>query len=706
MQKKQLYRRMKVSFKLFLGTIVAVSTLAACGSAEKSIRRAERALAIGEYAEAAENYKRAYQLTPAKEKEQRGKLSFLMAECYRKYGFSSRALGAYRTAERYKFVDTTTLLRMGQMQLLQGDYKGAERSFRQHLNTHPNDVAAHLGLQNATEAPELKKQGSLYSVKLAGAFNGNRSDFTPALFGDEKDQQLIFASNRPAALGNEVSGITGQRNADLFVVKRDEKGRWKTPEPLPEGVNTEYDEGAPALSPDGKTLYFTVCATHPEYPRMAEIWTSSRTDATWGKPQPLRITSDTLSNYAHPAVSADGRWLYFASDMPGGSGGFDLWRVSIQSGKGVGVPENLGESINTAADDLFPACRPNGELYFSTSGRAGMGGLDLYSAVEDTLTRQWDVTHLPAPMNSNGDDFGITFDGQNNRGFFTSSRSTGGRGWDKLYEFSHPEILLTVKGWVYEQDGYELPAAQVQMIGSDGTNLKIPVMPDGSFEQKVGAGVDYLFLASCKGFINFPNQLHVDSIQSEHQYVLQFPLPSLSIPVLVRNVFYEFDKADITPESSEALDRLAKLLTDNPHITIELAAHTDLRGSDDYNLQLSQRRAESVVAYLTKSGIAADRLTAKGYGEGAPKIVNKKLLETHPFLQEGDTLSPEYIARLTPEQQDSCHALNRRTEFRVLRTTYGLFDKQGNLLLQKPAAEAKPKAVKNEEEEDSWDYVE
>lgn len=697
---------MKVSFKLILGLMVAVLIFAACGSAEKSIRRAERALAIGEYAEAAENYKRAYQLTPVKDKGQRGKLSFLMAECYRKYGFSSRALGAYRTAERYKYVDTTTLLRMGQMQLLQGDYKGAERSFRQYLTTHSNDVEARLGLQSAVEAPELKKQGSLYSVKLAGGFNGNRSDFTPTLFGNEKDQQLIFASNRPTALGNELSGITGQRNADLFVVKRDEKGRWKNPESLPEGLNTEYDEGAPTFSPDGKTLYFTVCATHPEYPRMAEIWTSSRTDAAWGKPQLLRITNDTLSNYAHPAVSADGRWLYFASDMPGGSGGYDIWRIPIQSEKGGGIPENLGETINTAANELFPACRPNGELYFSTSGRSGMGGLDLYAAVEDSLTHQWSVRHLPSPMNSNGDDFGITFDGRHNRGFFSSSRSTGGRGWDKLYEFSHPELLLTVKGWVYEQDGYELPAAQVQMIGSDGTNLKIPVMPDGSFEQQVGAGVDYLFLASCKGFINYPNQLHVDSIQTDHQYVLQFPLPSLSIPVLVRNVFYEFDKADITPDSSEALDRLAKLLTDNPHITIELAAHTDLRGSDTYNLQLSQRRAESVVAYLKKSGIAADRLTAKGYGESAPKIVNKKLLETHPFLQEGDTLSPEYIARLTPEQQDSCHALNRRTEFRVLRTTYGLFDKQGNLLPQKSMPTTKSKAVKNEEDEESWELVE
>ena len=306
-----------------------------------------------------------------------------------------------------------------------------------------------------------------------------------------------------------------------------------------------------------------------------------------------------------------------------------------------------------------------------------MGGLDLFRAKEDTLTGRWTVEPLPPPLNSQGNDFGMTFDGLHNRGFFSSSRSTGGRGWDKLYEFSYPENLLTVKGWVYEQDGYELPAAQVQMIGSDGTNLKLPVKPDGSFEQTVSPGVDYVFLAACQGYLNAPNRLHVDSIDRPHQYVLQFPLPSMHIPVLVRNVFYAFNSAEITPESSAALDRLTNLLKENPHITIELAAHTDYRGADAYNLQLSQRRAESVVRYLTAKGIDAARLAPKGYGETMPKIVNKKLLETYPFLHEGDTLTEAYIMRLTPEQQEVCNALNRRTEFRVLRTTYGLYDKNG-----------------------------
>jgi outer membrane protein OmpA-like peptidoglycan-associated protein len=264
----------------------------------------------------------------------------------------------------------------------------------------------------------------------------------------------------------------------------------------------------------------------------------------------------------------------------------------------------------------------------------------------------------------------MTFEGFHNRGYFTSSRSTGGRGWDKIYSFSHPEMVQTVKGWVYEADGYELPEAEVYIVGSDGTNLKLGVMPDGSFETKVMPSVDYVFLATCKGYLNANNQLTTDTITTDYQYVLQFPLASVTIPVIVRNVFFEFDKADITPESAAALERLVTMLSENPGVTIELSAHTDSRGNDNYNKKLSQRRAESVVNYLISRGIEPSRLAPVGYGESMPKVVNRKLTETYTFLKEGDILSDDFINKLPTEQQDSCHALNRRTQFRVLRTTY------------------------------------
>lgn len=676
-------------YSLLLSVVAACLALCtSCGSVERTLKRADAATALGEYCEASNLYKKAYQRTPPKERKQRGKIAYSLADSYRKYGNSVKALAAYRNAERYKNTDTLTYYYEGEMQRLMGDYRSAEKSYRQRLDSFPDDSAAMRGLYVAQTAPTIKGKGSAYTVGMAKLFNSSRADYSPAYLGKEASQ-LYFTTTRPQATGNELSGITGTKNGDIFFSKKDEKGRWMVPE-IAEGINTDYDEGACSFSQDGQTMYLTVCRTDPQYPRMAEIWTSTRSDAKWSKPAQLKLSADTLSSYAHPAPSPDGRWLYFVSDMPGGYGGLDLWRAPIDAKHGVGPVENLGKDINTSDDEMFPAFRPNGDLYFSSKGHIpNLGGLDIYVAKEDTTSARWKVEALPYPMNSNGDDFGITFEGLHNRGFFSSNRSTGGKGWDKIYSFSFPEVLQTVKGWVYEQDAYELPGATVYMVGNDGTNLKFGVQSDGSFEQAVTPGVDYVFLATCPGYLNYKNQLHADTLETEHQHVLQFPLPSISVPVLVRNVFYEFDKADLTESSREALDRLTKLLKENPNITIELSAHCDYKGNDAYNERLSQRRAESVVKYLTEHGIAADRLTAKGYGEKVPKIVNKKLTETYTFLHENDTLTTDYILRLTPEQQEICNSLNRRTEFRVLRTTYGLFDEKGNL---------KPEALRPKEE--------
>ena len=292
--------------------------------------------------------------------------------------------------------------------------------------------------------------------------------------------------------------------------------------------------------------------------------------------------------------------------------------------------------------------------------------------------RRYHLEHPGYPLNSQGDDFGMTFEGPHNRGFFSSNRGDG-RGWDHIYSFELPEVVQTVKGWVYEMDGYELPAAEVFMVGDDGTNLKLSVKGDGSFEQVVDPGVNYIMLATCKGYLNHRVELHVDSVDQSEEHTLQFPLPSIRVPVLIDNIFYDFDKATLRPESKTALDDLVKLLNENPNVTIELSAHTDYKGRAEYNKRLSQRRAESVVAYLTEHGIARDRLTPVGYGKEKPKTVRKKMLERYPWLKEGDVLTEEFIKKLDKDKQEICNQINRRTEFIVLRTTYGMFDEKGNL---------------------------
>lgn len=661
--------------------VVIMSALCACSNAERTTRRADAAMAIGEYQEAASLYRRAYMQTSPRERASRGVLAYKMGEAYRSFGNVGRALAAYKNAERFGVADSLVLRKQGDMLRYAGNYKGAEEKYKTYLEKNPEDVLALAGYRSSQKAPAIRETGSAYTVKLDKNFSSSRADYCPA-FSDRNGSAVYFSSTRNSGTGGQMSGITGTKSGDIYCLKKDEKGHWKSPEAAEGELNSEWDEGAACFTEDGNTMYFTVCRSDPQYPRMAEIWTSTRNDAKWGKPQALKITADTLSSYAHPALSPDGKWLYFVSDMPGGYGGYDLWRASVVGGHGIGVVENLGPEINTPGNEMFPAFRPSGELYFSSDGREpNLGGLDLYRAKEDTLTKHWEVAHLPYPMNSNGDDFGITFEGLHNRGFFSSNRASAGRGWDKIYSFSFPEILLSVKGWVYEQDGYELPEAVVYMVGNDGTNMKIGVNLEGSFEQPLAPGGKYLFLATCRGYLNYRAELTVDSLaQKEHQYVLQFPLPSISIPVLVRGVYYEFDKADLTDNSREALDRLVKVLKENSNITIELSAHCDYRGRAEYNERLSQRRAESVVKYLTEHGIEAERLTAKGYGESQPKTVSKKMTEKYPFLHENDVLTEEFILKLKPEQQEVCNSLNRRTDFRVLRTTYGLVDSQGNLV--------------------------
>ena len=390
-------------------------------------------------------------------------------------------------------------------------------------------------------------------------------------------------------------------------------------------------------------------------------------------------------------LTTDGEWLYFTSDMPGGMGGLDIWRVRLTAA-GTGGVENLGEPVNTPGDETFPTFRPNGDLYFSSDGHPGMGGLDIYIAKPDSAGGTWHIEHPGFPLNSQGDDFGMTFEGLHNRGFFSSNRGDA-KGWDHIYSFVNPEIIQTVKGWVYEQEGYELPEAIVYMVGNDGTNLKLSVKGDGSFTQQIRPGVDYVFLGTCKGFLNHKEQLRVEPVTESEEYVLQFPLPSITAPVLIDNIFYDFDKATLRPESTKALDELIKLLNENPNVTIELSAHCDYRGAIGYNRVLSQKRAESVVNYLVEHGIAADRLSPVGYGKEKPKTIRKKLTETYTFLKEGDVLTEDFIRTLKPEEQEICNQLNRRTEFIVLRTTYGMFDERGNLKNPpepKPAEEQAP----------------
>ena len=377
--------------------LVAMVTLISSCSADRNLKRGEKYLALGEYYDAGNEFKRAYSKTPPKERARRGQISRKMAYCYERINATQKAIAAYRNVIRYKQDDGETHLSIARQLLKNGSYKEAAQEFRQALDSMPDNRLAREGLTAALHAPEWKKEGSRYTVKKMELFNSRRAEYSPMLFGDQYEQ-LYFTSTRNEAQGDELSGITGTKPADIFMSQKDDKGKWSRPEAVSSGLNSEFDEGACCFSVDGREMYLTQCVTDAQYPRYAKIMTSSRSDAAWGKPQVLELSKDTLSSFAHPAISPDGRWLYFVSDMPGGQGGLDIWRVRLTSA-GLGGVENVGTPINTPGDEMFPTFRPNGDLYFSSNGHPGLGGLDIFIAKVGN-DRRWHMEHPGYPLNS------------------------------------------------------------------------------------------------------------------------------------------------------------------------------------------------------------------------------------------------------------------------------------------------------------------
>ena len=658
---------MKAHFTIYVLFLLIVSSLYSCKSAKLS--DAEEKQRIGEYYEAAAIYRKVYTKTSPKKRDLRGYIAYRMAECNRLINNTAKATSAYMNAIRYDYPDSTVYLRMGQMLQKTGRYPEAIKNYDIYMENDPSNLLAINGIQGCELAPGWKKNPPRYEVRRMDKFNSRRGEFSPMLAGDKYDQ-LYFASSRSKDKDAKVSAITGQNNNNLFLVKQDEKGAWLAPVELEDEVNTEYDEGTPSFSPDGNTMYYTYCAQDPEGPRTAEIYISTRSSAKWGKGTRATIVKDSVTALGHPSISPDGKYLYFVSDAVGGFGGKDIFRARV-AGNDFGPMENLGEEINTPGDEMFPYVRDSVTLYFASNGHPGMGGLDLFKATQDS-TGKWNVENLGAPINSMGDDFGITFAGKEERGFFCSNRNDA-RGYDHIYSFELPTITIFIEGIVNDVDEYPIEDATVRIVGKDGLNVKVPVKKDGTYRVELERDIRYVMMASARGYLNQNYELHTGPEEKNETYIVDFFLSPISKPVVIDNIFYDFDKATLRPESKKALDEMIKMLNDNPNVTIELGAHTDRKGTDQYNERLAQRRAQSVVDYLIAGGIEAARLEAKGYGESVPKTINKKMAKQFDFLKEGDVLTEEFILALPPEQQEIADQINRRTEFKVLRTNYNLF---------------------------------
>jgi len=647
--------------------LFALLSLISCKSVKLSDAEAKQR--IGEYYEAAAIYRKVYTKTSPTKRDLRGYIAFRMAECNRLINSTDKAISGYMNALRYDYPDTIVNLRLGQMLQKKGRYADAIKQYDAYLAYNPGSQLAFNGIKGCGLAPEWKKNPTRYEVKRMEKFNSRRGEFSPMLSGEKYDQ-LYFASSRTKDKDAKLNAITGQYNNNFFCVKQDERGNWLTPEELEDEVNTEFDEGTPSFTADGNTMYYTYCSQDESSNRTSEIYRSTRSSAKWGKGSRVEIVKDSVTALGHPAISPDGRWLYFVSDAVGGFGGKDIYRAQVTN-NGMGPMENLGDEINTSGDEMFPFVRDSITLYFASNGHPGMGGLDLFKAVKDS-TGHWNVENMGYPINSTGDDFGITFEGRKEKGFFSSNRNDA-RGCDHIFSFEKPTITVQIEGFVNDVEEYPVENATVRIVGRDGLNAKVLTKKDGSYHVELERDIKYVMMASAQGYLNQNFELHTSAEEKNETYIVDFFLSPISKPVVIENIFYDFDKATLRPESKEALDEMIKMLNDNPNVTIELGAHTDRKGSDKYNERLAQRRAQSVVDYLIAAGIDTARLEAKGYGESVPKTVTKKMAQQYEFLHEGDVLTEEFILNLTPEQQEVADQINRRTEFKVLRTNYNLF---------------------------------
>lgn len=662
-----------INKKLFIG-ISMLLMLTSC-SINSRIQKADKKFELGEYYAAGEMYRSVYgQIPTKKNKKQKAEVAFKMGNAYRLIENNKRAESAYKNAIRHNCKDSLVHYYYAEVLKNNGKYKEALKQYQEFEKLSPENELALAGIASCDSALNAWKKKSRYEVSQLKKFNSRFSEFCPIIVS--KDGSMVYFSSTRGGKKVKTSKITGQRNNDIFFSRQNAKGEWEDPEVLEGEINTEFDEGVCAISADGQELFYTVSKTSKGETLGTAIYSSKRSGGEWSEPQKLTILPDSSLNVAHPAPSPDGEYLYFVSDMPGGFGGKDIWRVP-REGAGWGLPENLGETINTAADEMFPSFREDGRLYFSSDGRVGLGGLDIYEATllpkeKESDPNRWKVLHLPAPMNSSSDDFGITFQGKENKGFFSSNRNDK-KFYDHIWSFYQPDLEFSISGNVVDNKGEALSEALIKVVGDNGVITSAKTKKNGSYKITLPKNAKYVILGTCRGYLNNKSELEIPNLEDSKDFNINFTLNSVSKPVKMNNIFYEFGSAKLTPESTDGLNDLVKLLNDNPNITIEIGAHTDFVGSEEANIKLSQERAMSVVNYLTEHGIEAARITAKGYGETTPVVPDRELVTKYRFLKVNVPLTEEFISKLNSEQQEIAKQINRRTEFKVLKTTYNMY---------------------------------
>ncbi len=638
----------------------------------KKMQKANDYYDAGEYYNAFDLYVKVYSKT--KSREEKGRVAFKAGMCAKEMMNPQTTISWFRKAMLYKYQDPLLYLYLADAYMLKGVYDEAKENYANYKDLVPNDIRGRNGIKSCDLATEWMENPTRYEVEAVNQMNSMDDDFAPAFCGQDTNV-LYFTSTRESSNGEDINANSGKRFTDIFMVQKDKKGTWTQPVPANGSLNSKFDDGSCSISPDGRVMLFTHCPVIEDVDAGCKIFTSEFSNNVWGAPQLLEIsteiTQDTALSVGQPALSHDGLTLYFVMENSRGKGGTDIWFSTRKSKNGKwSNPKNMGSEINTEFDELYPTTDKDGNLYFSTSGRIGMGGLDIFKATKDKKGN-WTVENMKYPINSNANDFGITFNPYNTSGYFSSSRKI--RRGDDIYKFWQKPLDITLNGFVINDVNHAfLQDVDVKIIGNDGSKYNMKTNAQGAFTVKLSEEVDYMIITEKKTFLKATAGVSTKGV-TETGKVFEKTLymkPGVG-NIKIRNIRYDFNDTTLREESKVALNELVEILELNSTVTIELRAHTDFRGSDKANLILSQGRANSVVAFLIENGISPKRLKAKGYGETAPTVVDGLTAKTYPFLKEGDVLNEKFITSLKDEeQQEVCHELNRRTEFKVLSTDY------------------------------------
>lgn len=636
--------------------------LGGCNSAMQAYKKGVRHFDAGEYNPALTQFQKA-----AKGDIDPARLNYYTAESYRLSNRFGEATPFYQKAIEANTVEPNARFNYAYALKSQGRYAEALEQLRQFVANAPKTTAkatldkAKREVETLRAIDAIAQNKASINLQNMGNLNSPGSEFAPVVRGEE----LIFtASRKDQVYKNNGLPMLGLYKTKL-AQKPDETGSTGTPgRPEPFSTNVFQDdvnEGTPAFSKDGKTM---ILARGNNGKRKGgldvDLYISRLGEGnTWSQPLRLPI-SDSTAWDGSPAFSADGKTLYFASNRAGGAGGIDLYRTSIDASGRFSRPVNMGRDINTAGDEMFPYVGPNAKLYFASDGHPGLGKLDIFVATRSGgVTR---VENMGQPVNSPADDFGLIYT-EPTKGYLASNRS-GGKGDDDIYFFQEggatpetptitqntPGAPKTVRYFLAgtvsanETPVAPLDSARVRII-DDATGQPIAEVTTGQpgtfGKYPVEEGKDYTILAERRGYLtrrepftmqgkSIP-QIFLTKPQTDTTFNVALLLDRslLNKTFVLENIYYDLDKYNIRADAAPELDKIVTILKDNPTLKLELSSHTDVRAPDAYNLRLSQNRAKSAVDYIVSQGIAADRLVAKGYGETRLVVKNAKTEEEH-----------------------------------------------------------------------------